>query len=117
MRACAVARSCHNGVSLDLNQHAGVDQAGYLDAYARGQRLREVFLMNPADLFPGANVGDEEPGPDHVVQRRARIYQGLAYPFEHLPGLCGYVGTAHWAVRAHGGSTRYADEIPDTHGP
>ena len=63
--------SLDEGVGLDLDQHARVDQAADLDHRGRRADVGEDLAVGAADLLPAGDVGDVHARAHHVVQARA----------------------------------------------
>jgi hypothetical protein len=55
-----------DGISLDLDERLIVDQLGDLDHGRRRADRFEELAVQLAGLAPVADVGDVDPGPDHV---------------------------------------------------
>ena len=55
-----------HGVSLDLHQRLVVDQPGDLDHGRRRADRFEELAVDRAGLAPLSDIGDVDPGPDHV---------------------------------------------------
>jgi hypothetical protein len=67
-RLLRVVREVGHGFNLD--QHGGIDEAGYFDHGCSGSYVTKDLAVSSADLFPLAYVRDVHPRPHDFPQRR-----------------------------------------------
>src|SRR5437763_1877048 len=79
--------SRNNRDRLDFELDAVPDQPAYFH-HARGRPdLPKKLRMDPPDLFPTRDIGDEHSGAHHLIKARPRLVQSLPDLLDGVPGL------------------------------
>src|SRR6476620_7720415 len=106
-----------HGIGLDFDQPIRIDEPRNLDHRARRPDLSEELAMHFAGRFPMSDVGEIDPGADHVLEAGARIFQCLGDDLHDGAGLCRRIANGDRFAAGAGRGAAHGYDLADANRP
>ncbi len=101
-------------ICLDFQEPVGVDEATDLHNGTHRTDRAEHFTMNARNDGPVIDTREENPGPDHICQRPACLFEGIANDLETTTSLSRRISDARrLAVGSDRRGSRNMNDVAD----